>query len=108
MMTIEDVIKQHLDQLLVLKSKNSPLTLEVLIEIGAYVGGGVLRGRFSAQKEVLVEEVNGVFRIIGQFFHDHFGEDFTAAAFVKMKDRALVLMQDTSFDANLEAFMLNS
>lgn len=104
-MHIEQLIIQRLDYLLTQKGETSPLTLDSLIEIGAYVSGGVLRGRFSVTKEVSQEEINGVFGIVGNFFKAHFPEDFTEETFIAMRDKTLALMKETTFDSDLEVFM---
>lgn len=107
-MEIQQLIIQLLDYLLLKKSEVKPLNIETLIEIGSYVGGGVLRGRFSLVKEVSQEEINGVFGVIGNFFKEHFPEDFTDKEFVIMRDKALELIQETTFDSDLKSFMINS
>lgn len=107
-MEIQQLIIQLLDYLLLKKSEVKPLNIETLIEIGSYVGGGVLRGRFSLVKEVSQEEINGVFGVIGNFFKEHFPEDFTEKEFVIMRDKALELIQETTFDSDLKSFMINS
>lgn len=104
-MEIQQVIEQHLDTLLMQKSQQGALSLDTIIEIGAYVGAGVLRGRYSAVKEVSQEEINGVFGVIGNFYKRHFEEAFTENEFILLKNKALELVQNTSFDADLEAFM---
>lgn len=104
-MHIEQLIIQRLDYLLTKKGATSPLTLDSLIEIGAYVAAGVLRGRFSVTKEVSQEEINGVFGVVGDFFKSHFPEDFTEKTFIAMRNKALALIQETTFDSDLELFM---
>ena len=104
-MEIQQLLIQHLDFLLIKKSETKPLTIDTLIEIGSYVAGGALRGRYSLVKEVSQEEINGVFGIIGNFFKEHFPEDFSEKEFVVMRNKALALIQETTFDADLQKYM---
>lgn len=104
-MHIQDLIHQNIDALLTAQSNKEDLTLAHIIEIGAYVAAGALRGRFAAEKEVSQEEINGVFGIIGDFYNEHFGEDFTESDFQAMTTQALQLLQRTTFDADLESYV---
>ncbi len=104
-MHIQDLIHQNIDALLTAQSNKENLTIAHIIEIGAYVAAGALRGRFAAEKEVSQEEINGVFGVIGDFYKDHFDEAFTEDDFKEMTDQALQLLQRTTFDADLESYV---
>lgn len=105
-MDIQTLIHQNLDELFYLADKKEILDTDLVVKIGAYVGAAVLRGRFADQKEVTQEEVNGVFGIIGDFCKGSFGgRSFSKVHFKKMTKLALELMQETTFDNDVEAFL---
>ncbi len=105
-MDIKTLIQQHLDELFFIADQKEKLNTNLVVEIGAYVGAGVLRGRFSANKEVTQEEINGVFGVIGDFCKQSFGRSYTKVHFKKMTTLALELLQKTSFDDDLQTFLL--
>lgn len=104
-MDIQTLIHHNMDELLYLANEKEILNTDLVVKIGAYVGAGVLRGRFADQKTVTTEEINGVFGIIGNFCKVAFGRSYTKVHFKKMTKLALELMQETSFDADVEAFI---
>lgn len=104
-MDIKDWITTNLDKLLVGQSRKGVLTVAHIIEIGAYVAGGVLRSRFSSEKEVSSEDINGVFGVIVTFYKQNFGKDFTPEDFESMQKKTLALLQSETFDRELHAFM---
>ncbi|MTG99097.1 MULTISPECIES: hypothetical protein [Myroides] len=104
-MDIKTLIHHNLDELLYLADKKEILNTDLVVEIGAYVGAAVLRGRFADKKEVTVDEINGVFGIIGDFCKMSFGRSFTVVHYRKMTKLANDLLQETTFDADLEDFI---
>lgn len=104
-MHIQDVIIQNLDGLIKAQSSKSELKIEDLVAIGAYVGAGVLRGRYQVVKEVKEEEIQGVFGIIGNFYRDSFGDAFDQEDFVALKSKAMELLQQPTFDSDLLEFV---
>ncbi|MHC5202614.1 hypothetical protein [Myroides sp. LJL119] len=105
-MDIQKLIHQNLDELLYFADKKQVLDTHMVVRIGAFVGAAVLRGRYAQTKNVTQEEINGVFGIIGDFFRLSFGgRSFSKVHFKKMTTLALELIQQTSFDQDLEDFM---
>ncbi|WP_286388000.1 hypothetical protein [Myroides marinus] len=105
-MDIKTLIHHNLDELFYLADKKEILDTELVVKIGAYVGAAVLRGRYADQKEVTMEEVNGVFGVIGDFCRDSFGgRSFSKVHFNKMTKLALELVQETTFDSDVEEFI---
>lgn len=105
-MDIKTLIHHNLDELFYLADKKGILDTDLVVKIGAYVGAAVLRGRYADQKEVTMEEVNGVFGIIGDFCKESFGgRSFSKTHFKKMTTFALGLIQETTFDADVEEFI---
>ncbi len=105
-MDIKIVIQQHLDELFYIADQKGKLNTNLVVEIGAYIGAGVLRGRFATNKEVTQEEINGVFGVIGDFCKQSFGRSYTKVHFKKTTVLALNLLQKTSFDDDLQTFLL--
>lgn len=104
-MDIQTLIHQNMDELLYLANEKEILNTDLVVKIGAYVAAGVLRGRFADQKNVTTEEINGVFGIIGNFCKTAFGRSYTKVHFKKMTTLALELMQETTFDSDVEDFI---
>ncbi|MDR0228497.1 MAG: hypothetical protein LBI72_05465 [Flavobacteriaceae bacterium] len=104
-MDIKTLIHQNLDELMYLADQKEILNTDLVVQIGAYVGAAVLRGRYADQKTVTEEEVNGVFGIVGDFCKQAFGRSYTKVHFKKMTTLALELIQETSFDSDVEAFI---
>lgn len=104
-MDIQTLIHHNLDELMYLADKKGVLDTVVVVEIGAYVAAAVLRGRFSSIKEVSEQEINGVFGIIGDFCKLSFGRSFTKVHYRKMTAQALKLIQEPTFDQDLEMYM---
>ncbi len=105
-MDIQTLIHHNLDELFYLADKKEILNTDLVVKIGAYVGAAVLRGRYADQKEVTQEEVNGVFGIIGDFCKESFGgRSFSKVHFKKMTKLALELIQETTFDSDVEEFL---
>lgn len=104
-MHIQDLIIQNLDGLIKAQSNKSELQIENLIDIGAYVGAGVLRGRYQVAKEVKEEEIHGVFGVIGNFYAENFAGSFTQDDFIALKTKAMELLQQPTFDADLNEFV---
>jgi len=104
-MTIEKLIYQNLD-ILITKQSEKPevLTLQKSIEIGAYVAAGVLRSRHKDQGKVLPEEIEGVYGIVGKFYSKSFAT-FTQENFDLLKKSSLELMQNPTFDKDLDVFI---
>lgn len=94
-----------MDELLYLATEKDILDTELVVKIGAYVGAGVLRGRYASEKNVTQEEINGVFGTIGDFCKIAFGRSYTKVHFKKTIDLALALVQETTFDSDLEDFV---
>ncbi|WP_158963016.1 hypothetical protein [Myroides fluvii] len=104
-MDIKTLIHHNLDELLYLADKKGVLNTDLVVKVGAYVGAAVLRGRYADKKEVTQEEINGVFGIVGDFCKTSFGRSYTKVHFKKMTALALELLQETTFDADVEAFI---
>jgi|SRR5690554_2138307 len=104
-MNIQDLIIQNLD-ILIMKQSEKPeaLTMQKAIEIGAYVAAGVLRSRHKATGEVLPEEIEGVYGIVGNFYNKSF-DTFTQEHFDELKKSSLDMMQKSTFDQDLDAFI---
>lgn len=104
-MTIQDLINQNLDILIMKQSeKSEALTMQKAIEIGAYVAAGVLRSRHKAIGEVLPEEIEGVYGIVDDFYNKSF-DTFTQTHFDELKKTSLELMQKPTFDQDLDMFV---
>ncbi|WP_430612879.1 hypothetical protein [Flavobacterium sp. JP2137] len=104
-MHIQDLIIQNLDGLIKAKSQKAELQIDDLIAIGAHVGAGVLRGRYQVVKEVKEEEIAGVFGIIGNFYAESFGDAFRQDAFIALRSMAMELLQQPTFDSDLNEFV---
>ncbi len=104
-MDIKTLVHHNLDELLYLADKKGILNTDLVVKIGAFVGAAVLRGRYADKKEVTTEEINGVFGIIGDFCKLSFGRSYTKVHFKKMTTLALELMQEPTFDADVEVFI---
>jgi len=104
-MTIQDLIYQNLD-ILITKQSEKPegLTLQKSIDIGAYVAAGVLRSRHKDKGEVLPEEIEGVYGIVGEFYKKSF-DSFTQENFDLLKKTSLEMMQKPTFDQDLDSFI---
>lgn len=104
-MNIQDLINQNLD-ILIKKQSEKPesLTMQKAIEIGAYVAAGVLRSRHKEKGEVLPEEIEGVYGIVGDFYNKSF-DTFTQEHFGELKKNSLDLMQKPTFDQDLDSFI---
>lgn len=105
MMDIQSLIHRNLDELMYLADQKQILNTNLVVEIGAYVGAAVLRGRYADKKEVTQEEINGVFGIVGDFCKMSFGRSYTKVHFKKMCKLALELLQKPTFDSDVEAFI---
>lgn len=104
-MTIKDLIYQNLDLLLQAQSKKEEgLHMQAAIKIGAYVAAGVLRSRHKETKEILDEEIKGVYQIVGTFFVEHF-PSFTNDDFTALKEDSLDKLQMPTFDQDLQEFI---
>ena len=104
-MDIKALIHHNLDELLYLADKKGVLNTDLVVKIGAFVGAAVLRGRFADKKEVTEEEINGVFGIVGDFCKMSFGRSYTKVHFKKMTTMALELIQEPTFDTDVEVFI---
>lgn len=104
-MEIKTLIHHNLDELLYLADKKGVLNTELVVKIGAFVGAAVLRGRYADKKEVTDAEINGVFGIVGDFCKLSFGRSFTKVHFKKMTTLALTLIQELTFDKDVETFI---
>ncbi|QQU04558.1 hypothetical protein [Myroides odoratus] len=104
-MDIKALIHHNLDELLYLADKKGVLNTDLVVKIGAFVGAAVLRGRFADKKEVTEEEINGVFGIVGDFCKMSFGRSYTKVHFKKMATMALELIQEPTFDTDVEVFI---
>lgn len=104
-MDIKTLIHHNLDELLYLADKKGVLNTDLVVKIGAFVGAAVLRGRYADKKEVTEAEINGVFGIVGDFCKLSFGRSYTKVHFKKMTALALALIQEPTFDTDVEAFI---
>ncbi|WP_060873274.1 hypothetical protein [Myroides odoratus] len=104
-MDIKALIHHNLDELLYLADKKGVLNTDLVVKIGAFVGAAVLRGRFADKKEVTEAEINGVFGIVGDFCKMSFGRSYTKVHFKKMTTMALELIQEPTFDTDVEVFI---
>jgi len=104
-MDIKALIHHNLDELLYLADKKGVLNTDLVVKIGAFVGVAVLRGRFADKKEVTEAEINGVFGIVGDFCKMSFGRSYTKVHFKKMTTMALELIQEPTFDTDVEVFI---
>ena len=104
-MDIKTLVHHNLDELLYLADKKGILNTDLVVKIGAFVGAAVLRGRYADKKEVTQEEINGVFGIIGDFCKLSFGRSYTKVHFKKMTSLALTLIQEPTFDQDVELFI---
>ncbi|MGG5578366.1 hypothetical protein ACPDHL_13620 [Myroides sp. C15-4] len=104
-MDIKTLIHHNLDELLYLADKKGVLNTDLVVKIGAFVGAAVLRGRYADKKEVTEAEINGVFGIVGDFCKMSFGRSYTKVHFKKMTTLALTLIQEPTFDTDVEVFI---
>ncbi|MDM1045824.1 hypothetical protein HX004_08020 [Myroides sp. 1354] len=104
-MDIKTLIHHNLDELLYLADKKGVLNTDMVVKIGAFVGAAVLRGRYADKKEVTEVEINGVFGIVGDFCKQSFGRSYTKVHFKKMTTMALELIQEPTFDTDVEVFI---
>lgn len=100
---IEHLIKKDLELFLYHKSQTK-LTQEDAINIGAYVAANFLRIIFSKNKELQPEEINGVFGIVSNVYHDLFENQFTQSDYEKISNHALDLLKDTEFEQKSKMF----
>ncbi|MBB1149394.1 MULTISPECIES: hypothetical protein [unclassified Myroides] len=104
-MDIKTLIHHNLDELLYLADKKGVLNTDLVVKIGAFVGAAVLRGRYADKKKVTEAEINGVFGIVGDFCKLSFGRSYTKVHFKKMTALALALIQEPTFDTDVETFI---
>lgn len=101
---IAQLIQNDLETLLYYKSKKEEISVEIAIEIAAYVAAKFLRIIFAKNKEIKPEELNGVFGIISNVYSDIFQNQLLKTDFELISKTALELLQDTDFDSNSSNF----
>src|SRR5690554_1184802 len=100
---IEQFIKKDLELFLYHKSQ-SKITVEDVIEIGAYVAANFLRIIFTKNKELKPEEINGVFGIVSNVYNELFENQLTQTDYKELSSKALKLLKDTDFEQNSKRF----
>lgn len=100
---IEQLIKKDLELFLYHKSQ-SKITVEDVIEIGAYVAANFLRIIFTKNKELKPEEINGVFGIVSNVYNELFENQLTQTDYKELSSKALKLLKDTDFEQNSKRF----
>lgn len=101
---IETLIKNDLETFLYYKSLQNEVSVNDAIEIAAYVGANFLRVIFAKNKDLKPEELNGVFGIISNVYHDLFGSQFGKEDYERISRLALELLKDTGFDSKSRSF----
>lgn len=101
---IEELIPLDLTTFLELKSKNAGINSEAAIEIGAYVAANFMRIIYTKNKTITKEEINGVFGIVSNFYHEFFEGQLLKEDYVTMSEKAMKLLNDTGFDENSKRF----
>lgn len=101
---IEHLIQKDLETLLYYKSLKSEISVNIAVEIAAYVAANFLRIIFAKNKEIKPEELKGVFGIISNVYNDIFKDQLEKADYEKISEMALTFLQDTDFDNNSKVF----
>ena len=101
---IEHLIQKDLETLLYYKSLKSKISVNIAVEIAAYVAANFLRIIFAKNKEIKPEELKGVFGIISNVYNDIFKDQLEKADYEKISEMALTFLQDTDFDNNSKVF----
>lgn len=101
---IENLIQKDLETLLYYKSLKSEISVNIAVEIAAYVAANFLRIIFAKNKEIKPEELKGVFGIISNVYNDIFKDQLEKADYEKISEMALTFLQDTDFDNNSKVF----
>lgn len=104
---IEHLIHKDLETLLYYKSLKSEISVNIAVEIAAYVAANFLRIIFAKNKEIKPEELKGVFGIISNVYNDIFKDQLEKADYEKISEMALTFLQDTDFDNNSKVFFKN-
>lgn len=99
----DEQIRTDLDTFLSLKSKISLQTDDV-INIGAFVGANFLRILYREQKNVDNKQINSIFGIISNHYHNLFGDQLTNENYQQLADKALKELQDVNFEQNMHDF----
>ena len=102
---IEHLIQKDLETLLYYKSLKSEISVNIAVEIAAYVAANFLRIIFAKNKEIKPEELKGVFGIISNVYNDIFKDQLEKADYEKISEMALTFLQDTDFDNNRKVFI---
>ncbi|HLV47067.1 MAG TPA: hypothetical protein VKY32_08525 [Flavobacterium sp.] len=99
----DEQIREDLDMFLSLKSKTS-LQIDDIIQIGAFVGANFLRMLFSQQKDVSNQQLNSIFGVISNHYHDLFGDQLQENDYHQLSDKALKELQDVNFEQNMHDY----
>lgn len=104
-LTIRDVIYRDMDALIMAKLKNDEnISLDDLIDIASYLAASLFRIRWQQKGELTEEEVSIVLGNIGDFCHEHFGENFTQNDYDKIVKISQLLLQKPTFDEDSKTF----
>ena len=101
---IENLIQKDLETLLYHKSLKGEISVNIAVEIAAYVAANFLRIIFAKNKEIKPEELKGVFGIISNVYNDIFKDQLEKEDYEKISSKALNLLKDTDFDNNCKVF----
>lgn len=101
---IDKLISNDLETLLYHKILTGNVSVDNATEIAAYVAAKYLRIIYAKNKEIKPEELNGVFGIVSNYYHEIFGDQLNENDYKSITDLALNLLKDTGFDANCERF----
>lgn len=104
---IENLIQKDLDTLLYHKSLKGEISVNIAIEIAAYVAAKFLRIIFAKNKEILPQELNGIFGIISNIYKVIFNDQLELSDYQKISTMALYFLKDADFDSNCKNFFNN-
>src|SRR5690606_8215412 len=99
----DEQIREDLDMFLSLKSKTS-LQIDDIIQIGAFVGANFLRMLFSQQKDVNDQQLNRIFGVISNHYHDLFDDQLSEKDYSQLPQKALAELQDVNFEQNMHDY----
>lgn len=104
-LTIRDVIYRDMDALIMAKlKKDGNITLDHLIDIASYLAASLFRLRWKQKGELSDEEIGIVLGNIGDFCHEHFGDNFTQSDYDKIVKISQLLLQKPTFDDDSKTF----
>lgn len=105
---IEDLIPLDLQTFLNLKAaNNSTISIDDALEIAAFVAANFMRIIYAKNKKIEKHEINGIFKIVTDFYTIHFDGQITEVEFQEMAKKSLQLLQNTAFDEISKTFFTN-